>query len=227
MKINYNSDRVVIPIGLRWITGAGWKKQYEVDCGRSTWGNFSKSKVTGSEHEGHNYKEKVERFLRKFWVHESFRTLRGLSAVVVNTLLLKRSRTCIYPELKTLKWDILNPDIHHFKVPSSGTTQILLTNKVNTRIQSCNYQCQIKGHDPQSVYQNKEPQEYNPWSINATWPLPLDATLLAVDINRKLVTIHPKLKGKIPNLFKRTGNHMNTIRDLSTPHPLGAISVAN
>jgi len=34
-------------------------------------------------------KEKVERFLRKLWVHESFRTLRGLSALVVNNLLLK------------------------------------------------------------------------------------------------------------------------------------------
>ena len=34
-------------------------------------------------------------------------------------------------------------------------------------------------------------------------PLPLGAILLAIDINLKLVTIDPKLKGTILNLFKK------------------------
>ena len=37
-------------------------------------------------------------------------------------------------------------------------------------------------------------------------PLPLGAILLAIDINLKLVTIDPKLKGTIVNLFKKTEN---------------------
>ena len=37
-------------------------------------------------------------------------------------------------------------------------------------------------------------------------PLPLGAILLAIDINLKLVTIDPKLKGTILNLFKKTEN---------------------
>ena len=47
-----------------------------------------------------------------------------------------------------------------------------------------------------------------------------------MDINRKLPTIHPKFKEIILNLFSRTGNHMNTICDLSTPLPLGVILLA-
>ena len=54
-------------------------------------------------------------------------------------------------------------------------------------------------------------------------PLPLDAISLAININRKLATINPKLKG---TLFSRTGNYKNTSHDLSTPLPLGAISLA-
>ena len=37
-------------------------------------------------------------------------------------------------------------------------------------------------------------------------PLPLGAILLAIVINLKLVTIDPKLKGTIVNLFKKTEN---------------------
>ena len=37
-------------------------------------------------------------------------------------------------------------------------------------------------------------------------PLPLGAILLAIVINLKLVTIDPKLKGTILNLFKKTEN---------------------
>ena len=36
-------------------------------------------------------------------------------------------------------------------------------------------------------------------------PLPLAAISLAIDISRKLVTIDPKLKGTILNLFIKTG----------------------
>ena len=49
------------------------------------------------------------------------------------------------------------------------------------------------------------------------------AILLAIDINRKLATIHPKLKGITLNLFSRTGNNANRIRDLSMPMLLDAI----
>ena len=52
------------------------------------------------------------------------------------------------------------------------------------------------------------------------------AILLAIDINRKLATIHPKLKGITLNLFSRTGNNANRIRDLSTPMLLDAILLA-
>ena len=38
-------------------------------------------------------------------------------------------------------------------------------------------------------------------------PLPLGAILLVIDIIRKLVTIQPKSKGRILNLFIKTGNN--------------------
>ena len=57
-------------------------------------------------------------------------------------------------------------------------------------------------------------------------PLPLGSILLAININQKLVTIDPKLKGTILNLLSRAGNHTNTICDLSTPRPLGVILLA-
>ena len=61
------------------------------------------------------------------------------------------------------------------------------------------------------------------WSINAT-----TIRCIAMDINWKLLTINPKLKGMILNLFIKTGYHMDIIksRDLSTPLPVGAISSA-
>ena len=40
------------------------------------------------------------------------------------------------------------------------------------------------------------------------------------------VTIDPKSKGTVLNLFIKTGNHMATSCDLLTPLPLGAISSA-
>ena len=54
-------------------------------------------------------------------------------------------------------------------------------------------------------------------------PLPLGAILLAININQKLATIDPIYKGTMLNLFGRSGNHTNMIRDLSTPLTLGAI----
>ena len=56
--------------------------------------------------------------------------------------------------------------------------------------------------------------------------LPLGAISLAIDINWRLSTILAKLRGVILNLFSKTGNHMNTIHDLSTLLILGAISSA-
>ena len=63
----------------------------------------------------------------------------------------------------------------------------------------------------------------SPHEYDLSTPLPLDAILLAIDINRKLATIHPKLKGITLNLFSRTGNNANRIRDLSMPMLLDAI----
>ena len=63
----------------------------------------------------------------------------------------------------------------------------------------------------------------SPHEYDLSTPLPLDAILLAIDINRKLATIHPKLKGIILNLLSRTGKNANMIRDLSTPLLLDAI----
>jgi len=41
---------------------------------------------------------------------------------------------------------------------------------------------------------------------NLSTPIPLGVILLAININRNLVTIHPKLKGMILSLFLKTGN---------------------
>ena len=49
-----------------------------------------------------------------------------------------------------------------------GTNQIVLTININTLIQSRNYRCQIRGHNPQPVYENRESPKYTMWSINAT-----------------------------------------------------------
>ena len=55
-------------------------------------------------------------------------------------------------------------------------------------------------------------------------PLPLGTIMLAININWKLATNDPELKGMILNLFSRTGNYMNNymnaICDLSMPLPL-------
>ena len=50
--------------------------------------------------------------------------------------------------------------------------------------------------------------------------------LVSYQYHPKLATIDSKLKGTILNLLTKTGNHMNTICDLSTPLPLGAILLA-
>ena len=54
----------------------------------------------------------------------------------------------------------------------------------------------------------------------------LGVILLAINIKRKPATISAKSKGTILNLLNKTGNHTNTICDLSTPLPQGAISLA-
>ena len=73
---------------------------------------------------------------------------------------------------------------------------------------------------------NKGPKDHTKTFRDLSMPLPLGLILLASDINQKLVTIDPKLKGTILNLLSRAGNHTNTICDLSTPRPLGVILLA-
>ena len=62
-------------------------------------------------------------------------------------------------------------------------------------------------------------------SRDLSTPLPLGAISIAMDINWKLLTINPKLKRMILNLFIKTGYRMDIIRsrDLSTLLPMGAI----
>ena len=75
----------------------------------------------------------------------------------------------------------------------------------HTAIQSCNYRSQIKGDDPQPVHQNMETTRIQ--SRDLSTQLPLDTILLAIDINQKLVTIYPRSKGTILNLFIKTENN--------------------
>ena len=52
-------------------------------------------------------------------------------------------------------------------------------------------------------------------------PLLIGVISSAIDINKKLVTIDPKLKGL--NLLSKAENYTNLIQALSTPLPMGAI----
>ena len=85
-----------------------------------------------------------------------------------------------------------------------GTTQIFLTINVNTRIQSRNYQYQLSKGTILSLY-IKIGNRINTIHDLST-PLPQGLISLAIDINRKLATIDPKLKKTILNLFIKTGN---------------------
>ena len=69
------------------------------------------------------------------------------------------------------------------------------------KLGALNYQSQIKGDDPQPIYQNRLPHMDIIRSRDLSTPLPMGAILSAIDINPKLVTIYPKLKGMILNLF--------------------------
>ena len=74
-----------------------------------------------------------------------------------------------------------------------GTTQILLTINVNTRLQSCDLSMSQLGHNPHSIRLQ---------SHEISTPLPLGAILLAFNINWELITIDAISMGMI---------HMSTI----------------
>ena len=88
-----------------------------------------------------------------------------------------------------------------------GTTPVLLTINVNTQIQSRNYRCQIKGHYPQHVYQNREPHKCNLWCINATIT---GAISLAINIKRKLPTFNAKSTEQLLSGSKQYGVSIST-----------------
>ena len=89
----------------------------------------------------------------------------------------------------------------------------------------CQYSIYVVNTLLQNSFSNTYLSRYSSVSLRYQCWNP-DTILIGIDINQKVVTIYAKSKGMILNLFIKTGNHANTIRDLSTPLPLGAISLA-
>ena len=119
-------------------------------------------------------------------------TLNPCVLVIVYSCILHHKH--LYPCSKGLLhnsfWELIYP----------GTTQILLTINVNTQLQSPNYRCQIKGHDTQSVYQNRKPHKFDPWPINTN------------TTGRDLVSYWYQLKGFKARIYKISENRYNVVK---------------
>ena len=94
-----------------------------------------------------------------------------------------------------------SPHEYDLSTPLPCTGRDLVSYKYQSEAR--NYTSQIKGDNLSRAGNNANRIR------DLSTPLLLDAILLTIDINWKLFTIDPKLKGTILNLFIKTGNDLS------------------